>query len=208
MKHIDTLRVVVKSESKAGEAAGASDEVAAESTAADVAADAAKALLAASARREADMLDLDTVIRDPLKAASLRRHAAAAAAAVTNDASDFAKSKAARTAAEQQAMVAINCGLLNEALDEGNAASALAIAEQLRGFIKTDAALSAKLAADATPEQIASGLAGVELAARAAMAPALARMRSEMITAAGGAAVSGGAKEAVGKKRESGRAHV
>ena len=201
-KHIDAIRIA-KSEAKAQDAAAA-DEPAAESAAEAAKAQAqaaAKQLIAASARREADMLDLDDVLRDPLRAASLRRHATAAASAVTNEAGAFATSKAARTAAEKQCQLAIQTFQLNDALAKNNSAAALKVAEQLRAYIKGDAALLKKIGTNASPAEIATGLQAAEMGARAAMRPALERMREEMIKAAGGAAMSGSKGAGEGVKR-------
>ena len=158
------------------------------------AAKAAKELIAAGARREAGMLTLDEVMRDPLRAASLRRHAAGAATEAAKG--DKAAAKEARAEAERHAQLAIQALTLNDALVESNQPKALAVAEQLRGFIRADAALAAKIPAGAPPQAIAAALREREMAARLALTPALERMRSEMLKAAGGGAIKGSVQSA------------
>ena len=143
------------------------------------AAKAAKELIAAGARREATMLDLDVVMRDPLRAASLRRHAAEAAG----------KDGTTRAGAEKEAQIAILSLKLNDALAKNDGATALKAAETLRSFGKED---GITCPADASPQAIAELMRVREMTARAALSPALERMRAEMFYAASGGGVKSG----------------
>ena len=161
------------------------------------AAQVAKDLIAAGARRDADLLDLDEVMRDSARAASLRRHAAAAASDGKPAGPD---TTAARAEAEGHAQVAILTLALNDALATGDVGKSVSVAEQLRGLVKKGVG-SVPLAADASPQQIADAMRNAEMASRLALRPALERMRAEMIKAATGGAIKGGAKSASGLKR-------
>jgi NADH dehydrogenase FAD-containing subunit len=161
------------------------------------AAKAAQELIAAGARREATMLDLDEVMRHNLRSASLRRHAAAAAA---EGVADAAEAKARRAAAEKDAQIAILCLTLNDALVANDVAKSLRIAEQLRGFAKAGAGSTEGLAADAPPAAIADAMRPREMDARAALSPALERMRAEMFAASSGGALKGSGAQAADAK--------
>ncbi len=133
---------------------------------------AVKGVKAAAARTEANSLDLDAALRDGAKAASLRRHASSL--------------KGATSDPEASAVLAQRLLALNDALAAGDAGRASQAAEALRGFVAADARLTAKVGgAASTPAALAEALQEEDGKARAAVRPALERMRTEILHSAG-----------------------
>ena len=132
---------------------------------------AARGVVAKAARRQADDLDLDTVLRDASSVASIRRHSTQLA---RKEAAVEAAPQAA-AAAEYDASLAQRLLQLNDALAASDTVGAARAAEALRGMrAGGDASVQ-------SPAALAEQLRGEEMRARAALRPALEAMRTEII---------------------------
>jgi NADH dehydrogenase FAD-containing subunit len=130
-----------------------------------------------SHKEAAAPLELATIIRDPLRVASFRRHAADAAAPASLSKQDTAR----RAAMANEAQIALLSLQLDEALTSGDKVQALIVSEQLRSTFLTDDDLKGKsLAPDASPSEMAAALVERASKARTAIQPALEAMRQEI----------------------------
>ena len=191
----DPIQTATKSAAKETDAPSAAPPPAAAAEAA--AAAAAASILSQGARRDADALSIEDVLREKIMANSLRRHAAVLGGASGGD--------AGAQKAESTFLIASKLAALTEALAASNAAAATAAADDLRAYAASDthgllSSSAGAAAAGASPADVASAVAVDGAKARELLLPALEKMRSEMYSAAAGAAIrkpTGGGKDKV-----------